>query len=158
NAVDFARPRVRPGVVEEFDPKSGEAVQIFRWRQPVPERRWLGAGRHLSPIRRGMGVVAPPDHSKRLQHSCPSRCEANISFTFIRCSAGLNQRNLSAPSQTRSAVMALWKDNVKPASPPSSTPSFLTEAMQQPARAEAPSTSELKIDAGAPVQSAARSA
>ncbi|HEX3121974.1 MAG TPA: polymer-forming cytoskeletal protein [Rhodanobacteraceae bacterium] len=45
--------------------------------------------------------------------------------------------------------MALWKDNVKPASPPSSTPSFLADAMQQPARTEAPSIAEPKSEAAA---------
>jgi cytoskeletal protein CcmA (bactofilin family) len=44
--------------------------------------------------------------------------------------------------------MALWKDNVKPASPPpSTTPSFLADAMQQPARADAPSIVEPKPEA-----------
>ena len=43
--------------------------------------------------------------------------------------------------------MALWKDNVKPASPSSSTPSFLADAMQQPARADAPSIAEPKSEA-----------
>jgi cytoskeletal protein CcmA (bactofilin family) len=43
--------------------------------------------------------------------------------------------------------MALWKDNVKPASPSPSTPSFLADAMQQPARADAPSIAEPKSEA-----------
>jgi cytoskeletal protein CcmA (bactofilin family) len=45
--------------------------------------------------------------------------------------------------------MALWKDNVKPASPSSSTPSFLADAMQQPARADAPSVAEPKSEPAA---------
>ena len=46
--------------------------------------------------------------------------------------------------------MALWKDNVKPASPPpASTPSFLADAIQQPARSEPPSLVEHKAEAAA---------
>jgi cytoskeletal protein CcmA (bactofilin family) len=52
--------------------------------------------------------------------------------------------------------MALWKDNAKPASPSPSTPSFLTDAMQQPARSDAPSLAESKPDAIAAAPVAAR--
>ena len=53
--------------------------------------------------------------------------------------------------------MALWKDNVKPASPsPSTTPSFLADAMQQPGRSESPSITESKPEAIAATPVAAR--
>jgi len=55
--------------------------------------------------------------------------------------------------------MALWKDNVKPASPPPSpttTPSFLADAMHQPGRADAPSIAEPKSDSIATTPLAAR--
>jgi len=55
--------------------------------------------------------------------------------------------------------MALWKDNVKPASPPPSpttTPSFLADAMHQPGRADAPSIAEPKSDSIAATPLAAR--
>lgn len=55
--------------------------------------------------------------------------------------------------------MALWKDNAKPASSPSaSTPSFLADAMQQPARSDAAPVVEPKPDVIAASPAAVRSA
>lgn len=54
--------------------------------------------------------------------------------------------------------MALWKDNAKPASSTSSTPSFLTEALHQPARADATPATEPKVDSVAATTPAARTA
>src|SRR5512146_164798 len=55
--------------------------------------------------------------------------------------------------------MALWKDNAKPASSPSaSTPSFLADAMQQPARSDAAPVAEPKPEGIATTPAAVRSA
>ena len=54
--------------------------------------------------------------------------------------------------------MALWKDNAKPASPSPATPSFLADAMQQPARSDALPLSEPKPDAIAATPVATRAA
>ncbi len=55
--------------------------------------------------------------------------------------------------------MALWKDNAKPASPSASaTPSFLTDAMHQPARSDALPPAEPKPEANAAAPVATRAA